>query len=101
MNFARVVSLPFTWSGSGRCGGKRPSTATPRMVFAEVFSKMQALRAPVHRIEAWTIRWCSSWRREPLAEGLGHQVHEVEGPLAVLDRRLPLLLPLVRLARTR
>jgi hypothetical protein len=57
MNLARVVSLPFTWSGSGRCGGKRPSTATLRIMLAGVLSKMQALSAPVQRIEACTIRW--------------------------------------------
>jgi hypothetical protein len=28
-------------------------------------SNMQALRAPVHRIEACTIRWLSSWRDRP------------------------------------
>ena len=65
MNFARVVSLPFTWSGSGLWGGNSPSTATPLIMFPSVFSKMQALRAPVQRIEACTMRWCSSWRDRP------------------------------------
>ena len=64
MNFARVVSFPFTWSGSGRWGGKRPSTATPR-IMSPVLSKMQALSAPVQRMEACTILWWSSWRERP------------------------------------
>ena len=65
MNLARVASFPFTWSGSGRWGGNSPSTATLRIVSAAVRSKMQALSAPVQRIEACTIRWCSSWRDRP------------------------------------
>ena len=65
MNFARVVSLPLTWSASGLWGGKRPSTATLRIMLPGVLSKMEALRAPVHRIDAWTILWWSSWVESP------------------------------------
>ena len=99
MNSARVVSSSDRL-GELAVGRKRPSTATPRIVLSGVRSKMHALSAPVQRIEAWTIRWRSSWR-EALAEGLGHEVHEVDDPLPVLDRPLLgiLLLPASRSPR--
>ena len=65
MNFARVVRLSFTAAVKGRCGGKSPSTATPRKVPRPVFWKRHPLKAPAERIEACTILWFNSWRVTP------------------------------------
>ena len=93
MNRARVVSLALACGGSGRCGGNRPSTATPCILLSGRFSKMHALNAPVHRIAACTMRWNKLVARHALPQRLHHVVHEIDDDLLFLGELVVSPLP--------